>query len=113
MSCCCGRRHKSREEKEPLLPRHAQEVQQPHRQEQIQKIAGILAALSARKYPSQKQLNVFIQNLQRNVLDVKSSMDSYDGHYGPLGARGRTVLNDLREACHAILQFGLEKNCTL
>jgi hypothetical protein len=112
-SCCYGRRRKDRAEKEPLLPRHAQEVERPHEHDQIQKIARILAASSAGKYPSQKQINAAIQGLQRNVLYVQDSVDSGDEYYGPLSAKGRALLEDLHEACQAILQFGLEKNRAL
>lgn len=116
-SCaCCGRRGKPSAEKEPLLPRHNPDADGPTREELLTKSAAVFAAVSEGKAPSQDQINVFLKALQRNVLDVKNSLglqnvSTTDDGYGPLSARGRLILDDLREGCQAILQFGVEKNC--
>lgn len=102
-SCC---RRKRTGEKEPLLPFHktAEDVQLSH--DRIQKIAQVLAALSASKLPSQEQIN------QASRVFLKSGIlhAAGDSGYGPLSERGREVLRDVEEVVQAIMQFGLEKN---
>ncbi|KAF8320469.1 hypothetical protein DL93DRAFT_1849617 [Clavulina sp. PMI_390] len=116
LSCCCGGRRKLQGEKEPLLPRHrdeqpSQTTDRP-RHAQTQKFAQALAALSAGKVPSQPQLDDAVQSLQTSVLDTRDSLNpgSSNYAYGPLSARGREILDDITEACQAVLQFGVEKN---
>lgn len=118
LSCCCGPRDKSGE-KEPLLPRHTQDVepsQADKTRARVNKAAEILGALSAGKLPTQDQINVFMRVLQTSVLESRNSLglgfeEDEAKFYGDLSVRGKALLDDVRELCRALVAFGLEKNC--
>lgn len=97
-SCC--RRHTS-EEREHLLD--SQHDLLPPPTSHLQKVVDVLAALKAKKLPSQNQLNAILQVLLRSdVLNVHG--------YRPTSDDARKVVLDVRECVQALLQIGLEKN---
>lgn len=75
-------------------------------QDQFNKVAEILGALGAGKYPSQEQLNTFLRLL------INSDMLKVDNIAvnGPLSQSGLTVLSDVRRILQALIRLGLEKN---
>jgi hypothetical protein len=91
-----------------LLPRHHQDVRPPPPRK-LNKTAEIVAAASAGKLPSQKQINVALRKiLSANLLKTNAAAIS---GYGPLSARGQQVVRDINEILDAALEFGGTKNC--
>lgn len=103
---CCRRRKPRDPEREPLLPKYAPEVPP---QSQFDKLADLAAALSAGKYPSQDQINGGIQVLLRSEILKTGSLAAH----GPLSARGRLLIDDVRGILDALLVLGSEKNSQL
>jgi hypothetical protein len=107
---CCRRRPKDAGEREPLLPKHNKsDPVLPPPQNQLDKLADVLAALSAGKWPSQKQLDRALRALlDSDLLDPHAAADSIG--YGQLSQSGKKVVEDVRELVHAALELGATKN---
>lgn len=102
LSCC--RRQKS-QECEPLLSSQFDSL--PPSTSHVQKAVDVLAALKAKKLPSQDQLNAFLRVLLcSEVLDVHGITG-----YGPISDDARKIVLDVRGCIDALLQIGMEKNC--
>ena len=106
---CCRRRDRS-SEREPLLPKHrvaqAADAIKPT-EAQINKLADVIGALKAGKLPSQAQTTQVL----RVVLDAGFFDDKQGQHgYGPLSEPGMALMQDVRAAVEALLQFNIEKN---
>lgn len=105
---CCRRQRKDRGEREPLLPKHNGDVLPPP-QTQFDKLADLLAALSAGKLPSQSQIDHALQSLLKSdILDARAAANAIG--YGPLSESGRRVVEDVREVMQAALEVGVRKN---
>jgi len=98
---CCRKRKPRSDEREPLLPKYAPKAPP---QTQFDKVADIIAAASTGKLPSQAQINDALQLLLRSEFLEAPIVQ------GPLSARGRQILDDLREIVEAIQVLGLQKN---
>jgi hypothetical protein len=110
-SCCRPRRSRSPQvESEPLLASQTSSADSlPEPTNYIQKATDILATLKANKYPSQEQLNQFLQLLLRSeLLDVNVNVPTTG--YGPVSDDVKKVVLDLRELVEALLMIGMEKN---
>src|ERR1700679_2407740 len=94
--CSCRRtRQPSNDEREPLLPKYAPKVPA---QTQFDKVADIIAAASTGRLPSQAQINHALQLLLlSDFLRAEAPVTP-----GPLSARGRQIVDDLREIVEAI-----------
>ncbi|KAG8760217.1 hypothetical protein FRC14_003648 [Serendipita sp. 396] len=104
-TCCSTSRKRSPrgDEREPLLPKYASDVPS---QSQFDKVAEILVALKAGKYPSQEQIDRALRIfLNSDVLKTGNSALS-----GPLSAHGRQLIDDVRHILEALVAFGMEKN---
>ena len=72
----------------------------------MDRVADIIAAASAGKFPSQAQINQALQLLLRSeFLRTEAPMVP-----GPLSARGRQIVEDLRELVEAVQVLGIQKN---
>ncbi|KAI0630055.1 hypothetical protein C8Q77DRAFT_237447 [Trametes polyzona] len=122
---CCRRRRAPRSkydhesDREPLLPASARlhtpwsSDPLPPPKTTLEKVADVVAALNAGKLPSQEQLDGALRRvLASGVLDVNAgSPDEADGDAEEeLEEAGRQVVENAREVCQALLQFGMEKN---
>lgn len=108
MGVCCSclnRKRGPRGEREPLLPKYAPKVPP---QSQFDKVADILAALSAGKYPSQDQ----VDNVLRILINSDALKTENAAVNGPLSTSGHKVLNDVRGILHALIKLGMQKNGT-
>lgn len=100
-SCC---RRQELEEFEPLLSSQSDSLPPPT--SHVQKAVDVLAALKAKKFPSQDQLNAFLQVLLRSeVLNIHGISG-----YGPVSDDACKVILDVRECIAALLLIGMEKN---
>ena len=106
MGVCCSfcRNLKPRnEEREPLLPKYAPKAPP---QTQFDKVADIIAAASTGKLPSQAQINHALQLLVRSdFLRTEAPVAQ-----GPLSARGRQIVDDLKETVQAMQVLCAQKN---
>ncbi|KAL1941942.1 hypothetical protein VTO73DRAFT_6472 [Trametes versicolor] len=113
-SCCscCRRRRAPRSndsDREPLLPANSYDALPPPKTP-FEKIADVVAAVRAGKLPSQQQLDGTLRSLLASgVLDTADGLDGAAGEENTADAAKR-VVDCAREACHALLQFGMEKN---
>ena len=115
LSSCCGRRQKTGE-REPLLPQHRSQEEQPEEtlipsQNVLNKIAGIIAALREGKMPDQNQLNAFIQKV--NDLGILDPNSTSVGQSSRLSAAGQLVVQDIQQLLQRVIEIGLEKNSML
>jgi hypothetical protein len=100
---CCRNRTPRNDEREPLLPRYTPKAPS---QNDFDKIADMTAAASTGKLPSQAQINHALQLLiQSEFLRTEAPVSP-----GPLSARGRQMVDDLREIAEAIQVLGVQKN---
>lgn len=100
---CCRRQTQKSYECEPLLGPQSDLLPPTSN---VQKAIDVLAALKAKKFPSQDQLNAFLQVILRSeVLNVHGISG-----YGPVSDDARKVVLDVRECIDALLQIGMEKN---
>ena len=109
MGSCCSSLRKRRprgEEREPLLPKYAPEVPP---QSQFDKLAQLIAAFQAGKYPSQDQINKALRTLLASDLLKEANIQAS----GPLSAHGRRIMGDVRSFVQVLLTLGMEKNGTL
>lgn len=108
----CFSRRKRKSSPEQLEHRSSQEsgtVEStlPPRAE-IQRIIRVVAALQAKKLPSQDQISHCIQFLLRS--DILRTAELGDPRCSPLSDNGRSMLKDIREVMESSLRLGLEKN---
>lgn len=81
----------------------------------LDRLVDAFAALSAGKLPTQDQITRILQVLLNSELLSGSPLSetlnssTLDGN-GPMGRRGRKVIQDVRGVVQAIAQFGMEKN---
>lgn len=107
---CCRRRPKDRGEREPLLPKSTDDVLPPP-QSHLDKVADVLAAISAGKLPTQSQLNHALQALlMSDLLDARAAAHVIG--YKPLSTAGQKVVEDAREVVEAALELGMQRNST-
>lgn len=113
-SSCCRRKRAPRSsgdsDREPLLLASGPHDPLPPAKTPFEKIADIVAAARARKLPSQQQLDGALRRLLASgVLDTADDLDGAAGEENVEDAAKR-VVDCAREACQALLQFGMEKN---
>lgn len=103
--CCSCRRNRRplNDEREPLLPKYAPKVAA---QTQFDRVTDLIAAASAGKLPSQAQINGALQLLLRSEF-LRTEAPAAQRL---LSARGRQLLDDLRETVEAIQVLGVQKN---
>ncbi|KAI0369621.1 hypothetical protein BV20DRAFT_1077187 [Pilatotrama ljubarskyi] len=114
---CCRRDHTDTDsDREPLSPLRTASSSDvlPPPKSSLEKIADVVAALNAGKLPSQQQLDEALRRvLSSGILDSSGDVDEVDeAQLGQrdLGEAERRVVDCAREACQALLQFGMEKN---
>ncbi|EIW63656.1 uncharacterized protein TRAVEDRAFT_69572 [Trametes versicolor FP-101664 SS1] len=110
-SCCRQRRapRSNDSDREPLLPANSYDALPPPKTP-FEKIADVVAGVRAGKLPSQQQLDGTLRSLLASgVLDTADGLDGAAGEENTADAAKR-VVDCAREACHALLQFGMEKN---
>ncbi|KAI0355792.1 hypothetical protein OH77DRAFT_1589761 [Trametes cingulata] len=112
-------------DREPLLPssRHSGSRADalPPPRTALEKVADVVAALNAGKLPSQAQVDEVLRRVLSSGLLNSDSVEGA-GESGGIGGEGegegerelgeaeRRVVGCVREACQAVLQFGMEKN---
>ena len=111
-SCCRRRKPSSGSEREPLLPK--QRVQQAVEatapsQDQLNKLAEVLASLKAGKLPSEGQIEHALRYLLESEVLEESGGRAWR-QYGSLSRAGTKAVRDVKEVIEAMLVFGREKN---
>jgi len=75
----------------------------------LDKVADVLAALKAGKLPSQDQLHILVKEFLASDA-LKASNVAGGALDADLAAESEKLVFNLREACVAVLQLGMEKN---
>jgi hypothetical protein len=72
----------------------------------MDKASSVIAALDAGKFPTQQQIDQFIDSvLKSGLTQVEPSSE-----YGELSEQGRTLIQDIRDILDAYKQLGDNKN---
>jgi hypothetical protein len=106
---CCRRQRSS--EREPLLADVPQE-QIPPPQSRLDKLVDAFAAINAGKLPSQAQLTKILQLFVNFLRKERNGTTPLRGYKGPLSGRGRKLVADVQDIAEAMLQIGMQFNCT-